>query len=612
MAPPALSIIEAQLPRAVLDMIPAAVFVAAVPTGDVIAANLSADRLCEGTAVPSLKTALHAAAPPHHAADGGDAITTAITGGTAVRHVDATLAVGHRVVPVSASIEPIHTAGVAAVVVACVPVGQWSDVAAALRRNEQRWSLALDAAHLGAWEFNPITRRLAASARCKANHGYAPDADMQVDPHLVDALSPADRAQFLSAIDSATAAGGKFELELPHRWPDGTDHWLFVAGCSVDRECMVGVSLDITERRRVEAALRDSERRYRAIVETANEGIWTLDQDARITFVNPRMSELTGYDERELLGRYKWDFVFAEDVPAMRALFDRRRQGVAEAVMDIRFRHRDGYEVWTMMSARPTYDATGRFAGALDLFTDITERRRAEQALIAADRSKDEFLAVLGHELRNPLAPILTAVSLLDQKGPRAPELERLRATIRRQTMQLSRLVEDLLDVGRIVQGKLHLDRNRVELTAIVRQALETTAPFIERRQQTVTASLGDGPLYVLADAARMVQVVANLLNNAAKYMDPGGAIEVAVTAADGMASIRVRDHGIGIPIHMLDRIFTKFVQVNEANASAPGGLGIGLALVKALVDLHGGSVAAYSDGPGTGSEFVIRLPLVP
>jgi len=561
--------------------------------------------------LPSLKTALHAAGQERGAAD-LDAITTAITGGVAISHVDATLSVGNRVVPVSVSLEPIRTSGINAMVVACVPLGRWSDAAAALRRNEQRLSLALDAAHLGAWEFNPITRRLAASAQCKANHGYPSDADMQLDPHLVDALAPLDRVRFLTAIESTAAVGGNFELELPHRWPDGTDHWIFVAGCSVDRECMVGVSLDITERKRVEAALRDSEQRYRAIVETANEGIWTLDEHARITFVNPRMSELTGYDARELLGRYKWDFVFAEDVPAMRALFDRRRQGVAEAVMDIRFRHRDGHEVWTMMSARPTYDGIGRFAGALDLFTDITERRRAEEALIAADRSKDEFLAVLGHELRNPLAPILTAVTLLDQKGPRVPELEKLRATIRRQTMQLSRLVDDLLDVGRIVQGKLHLDRQRVELTGLVRQAIETTAPLIERRRHTLTASLGDSPIYVMADAARIVQVVANLLNNAAKYMEPDGAIDVTVAADDGAASIRIRDRGIGIPIHMLDKIFTKFVQVNEENRSAPGGLGIGLALVKALVELHGGTAAAYSDGPGTGSEFVIRLPLTP
>jgi len=145
-----------------------------------------------------------------------------------------------------------------------------------------------------------------------------------------------------------------------------------------------------------------------------------------------------------------------------------------------------------------------------------------------------------------------------------------------------------------------------------VRQAIETTAPLIERRRHTLTASLGDSPIYVLADPARIVQVVANVLNNAAKYMEPDGAIEVTVAADNGAASIRVRDQGIGIPTHMLDKIFTKFVQVNEENRSAPGGLGIGLALVKALVELHGGTAAAYSDGPGTGSEFVIRLPLTP
>jgi PAS domain S-box-containing protein len=598
------------LPRALLDLIPTPVFVAAIPAGDVITANAAAERLCAGAVPASLRVALSASVR-ERSADAGT-IADAIAGGARLRDVEATLKVADRVVPVSASIEPIQTAGVPAVIVTCFPLDRWVDTSVALRRSDRRLSLALNAARLGAWEFNPVTRRLTASAQCKANHGYPPDTDLQLQPHIVDALAPDDRDRFVAAIDSAAAGAAGFELEVPHLWPDGTHHWLFVAGASVDPECMVGVTLDISDRKRVEAALRESEQRYRAIVETASEGIWTLDEQARITFVNPRMSELIGYDAQDFLGRYKWDFVFPDDVPAVRALFERRRQGVAEAVMDIRFRHRDGREVWTMMSARPIYDAAGQFSGALDLFTDITERRRAEQALIAADRSKDEFLAMLGHELRNPLAPILTAVRLLEEKGPRQPELEKLRATIRRQTMQLSRLVDDLLDIGRIVQGKLRLDPRRVDLADIVRQAIETTAPLIERRRHTVRASFSDAPIYVTVDAARIVQAVANLLNNAAKYMDDGGEIEVAVTTDGGTAGIRVRDHGIGIPADMLDRIFTKFVQVNDSDLRARGGLGIGLALVKAIVDLHGGSVAAHSDGPATGSEFIIRLPIAP
>jgi PAS domain S-box-containing protein len=477
------------------------------------------------------------------------------------------------------------------------------------QRNEERLAIALAAARLGSWEFDLATRVLTSSAQCKANHGFRPDQDMQF-PHIVDAIHADHRERFLQAIERATETRGSFEIEVPNWWPDGTDHWLLIAGRVVDPTLMVGVSQDITERRRVEQALRESEQQYRAIVDAANEGIWRLDQDARINFVNDRMAEMLAITSAEMIGRHKWDFVFQEDVAAMQGLFERRKQGVSEEVADIRFRRADGGEIWTLMSARPLYDSAGRFTGAVDLFTDITERRRAEQALRDIDRRKDEFLAVLAHELRGPLAPILTAVKLLQAKGPKDPTLQRLRDTIYRQTTQLSTLVEDLLDVGRITAGKLRLQTDRVDLRDVAQQAVEVSSVLIERRRHTLRVQLPDASVYVDADATRLVQVAGNLLSNAAKYTPDGGQIEVKVSEDAGMATLRVRDQGVGIPPEMLERIFDRFVQVGSSGHRADGGLGIGLSVVKALVDLHGGTIEAHSAGIGKGSEFTVRLPL--
>lgn len=262
-----------------------------------------------------------------------------------------------------------------------------------------------------------------------------------------------------------------------------------------------------------------------------------------------------------------------------------------------------------LMSARPLYDAAGRFTGAVDLFTNITDRRRAEEQLRDSDRRKDEFLAVLGHELRGPLAPILTAVKLLQARGPNEPSLQRLRDTIYRQALQLKTLVDDLLDVGRITAGKLRLDKRRVDLRDVARQAVEVSAALIERRRHTLTTSVPDSPVYVEGDAARLAQIASNLLNNAAKYTPDGGRIEVVVFERGGMGGLSVRDQGVGIPPEMLDRIFDRFVQVGAPGHRSEGGLGIGLSVVKALVDLHGGRVEARSAGIGMGSEFTFVIP---
>jgi signal transduction histidine kinase len=244
------------------------------------------------------------------------------------------------------------------------------------------------------------------------------------------------------------------------------------------------------------------------------------------------------------------------------------------------------------------------------VFRDVTEERKAEEALVAVSRSKDEFLAVLAHELRTPIVPIINAVEFLRMKGPPEPELQHLRDVIHRQAKQLARLVDDLLDIGRIVSGKLHVERERVDVNQIVQQAAEMCLPAIEQRGQTLDVALPNAPNHIDGDYTRLVEVVGNTLGNASKYTEERGRIDLTLSADGDRAVIRVRDNGLGISPDMLERIFERFIQIDTAAHRSRAGFGIGLALVKAIVDLHGGTVQARSEGFGRGSEFVVSLPL--
>ncbi len=250
-------------------------------------------------------------------------------------------------------------------------------------------------------------------------------------------------------------------------------------------------------------------------------------------------------------------------------------------------------------------DVEGIAVVAVEVTALINARNEAD----AANRAKDQFLAVLGHELRTPLAVISAAVGLLELKGPPDPYLQKLRKTIGRQAQHMQRLIEDLLDVGRIISGKLRLNRDRVELATLVEQAVEAASPGIERRRHTLTVVMPDTPVYVDADAARFTQVLWNLLNNAAKFMFEGGRIELSVEQAGGKALVRVRDHGIGIAPEMLERVFDRFFQAPLDDKTSEG-LGIGLAVAKTIVELHGGTIEARSDGAGMGSDFTVVIPV--
>ncbi len=238
------------------------------------------------------------------------------------------------------------------------------------------------------------------------------------------------------------------------------------------------------------------------------------------------------------------------------------------------------------------------------------ENARLYQAVREADRHKDEFLALLGHELRNPLAPVRNALAVMKMPGADASVMRQAREMMERQVEHMVRLVDDLLDVSRIMRGKVELRRERVELAAVVARAVETSQPAVDAEGHQLTVSVPPEPLWVNGDPMRLAQVVGNLLTNAAKYTERGGRIGLTAGREDGEAVLRVRDTGIGIAPELLPRLFDMFFQAERRTKKSQGGLGIGLSLVRGLVELHGGNVEAHSGGPGTGSEFVVRLPL--
>ena len=262
-----------------------------------------------------------------------------------------------------------------------------------------------------------------------------------------------------------------------------------------------------------------------------------------------------------------------------------------------------------MVSAAPLFNADAEPLGCVITMVDITGLKAAESALKEADRRKDEFLAVLSHELRNPLAPVRNAVGILKLKSPDEPELRWAREIIERQVHQMTRLIDDLLDVSRITQDRLELRRERVALAQILREAVEMSRPLITQEGHDLDVSVPPDPVLLHADGARLAQVFANLLNNAAKYTPAGGRITVSAWCEGPEVLVSVRDNGVGIAPEMLPQIFEMFLQVDRSVGRTQGGLGIGLTLVKRLVSLHQGTVEARSDGLGTGSEFLVRLP---
>jgi signal transduction histidine kinase/CheY-like chemotaxis protein len=270
---------------------------------------------------------------------------------------------------------------------------------------------------------------------------------------------------------------------------------------------------------------------------------------------------------------------------------------------------KDGRQLPIDDNVAPIRDEHGNVTGIVLIFRDVAERRRSEMALRDADRRKDEFLAILAHELRNPLAPICTALEIMRTPAADAVITGRAKDVMGRQLQHLVRLVDDLMDVSRIMRGKIELRKETVDVRSIASRAIEAAQSVIDAQGHQLSLSLPSEPVLLTTDPVRLAQVINNLLTNAAKYTEPGGRISLEVATASGEVVIRVRDNGIGIPGEMLPQVFDMFTQVDSSASRSQGGLGIGLTLVKSLVELDGGRVEAHSEGAGKGSEFVVRLP---
>ena len=364
-----------------------------------------------------------------------------------------------------------------------------------------------------------------------------------------------------------------------------------------------------------EPSLRDcSDEQYRLLTENVKDfAIFLLDTHGRIATWNSGAERILGYKEAEILGQ-PYSIIFSPQEIVNRQpeheLEIARDKGRSE---DERWHVRkDGSRLWASGVVTPLWNGAGELRGYAKVMRDITDRKKAEVDLAEANQRKDEFLAILAHELRNPLAPILNALHLLRREKLANPSQEEAANMIDRQVRQIIRLVDDLLDISRISRGKIHLRKERVELSQIVQRAVETAQHVIETRKHDLIVSLPPEAIWLEADPARLEQVVGNLLNNAAKYTEPNGRIWVTAVREGPMVILRVKDTGIGILPEMLPRVFDLFVQADRSLDRAEGGLGLGLSLVKSLVQLHQGTIEAHSPGVGQGSEFVIRLHAVP
>jgi PAS domain S-box-containing protein len=357
--------------------------------------------------------------------------------------------------------------------------------------------------------------------------------------------------------------------------------------------------------------LRASEERYQLAVRGSSAGLWDWDMRTDTMFYSPRFKALLGYTAEEFpdLPSSLPGVMHPDDLMAARkSLRDHLSQDTPYQV-ECRLRLKSGEWRWFLVTGMAKKDATGhafRMAGSV---IDVTERKRAEQVLHEANRAKDEFIATLAHELRNPLAPIRTGLEILKKDKDNGPASGRARDTMERQLAHMIRLIDDLLDISRINSGKIRLETSRIKLAGAVESALEISRPAIEGRGHDLRVELPDQPIELMADGTRIAQTLGNLLNNAAKYTPPGGHIRLKAWQDGATAVIEIRDDGVGIPRDMLDNVFSLFTQVGRTLDRAQGGLGIGLYLVRSLVELHGGNVAAASDGPGLGSTFTVRVP---
>jgi len=380
------------------------------------------------------------------------------------------------------------------------------------------------------------------------------------------------------------------------------DHTGRVAG-------FIGTVLDITEHKGTERELRESEAHFHGLADAMPHLVWTARPDGSVDYYNSRAQQYESITACEN-SSWEWRPIVHED--DLQRTVDAWESSVRSGEIyecEHRLRLSDGSFRWHLSRGVPLKNDAGEVIKWFGTATDVHDLRKTEQELRENDRRKDEFLAMLSHELRNPLAPIRNAIQAIKRIGPPEPQLQQLSDIIGRQVTHMARLVDDLLDVSRITQNKITLRKERLELMTVVGRAVEASRPLIDAHSHRLTVLLPPDPVRVEGDMTRLAQVISNLLSNAAKYTEEGGNIWLTAEVSGGEVVLKVNDDGVGIPAHILPHVFDLFTQAERSLDRSDGGLGIGLTLVRHLVELHGGRVEAHSEGLGKGSEFVVRLP---
>jgi PAS domain S-box-containing protein len=409
---------------------------------------------------------------------------------------------------------------------------------------------------------------------------------------------------------------GRFEDEGWRVRKDGTMFWSNVVITAIRNQAGVltgfaKITRDLTAQREYMEALRQSEERFRLLVDCVKDyAIFMLDPQGYVVSWNAGAARIKGYTREEIVGRHFSLFYVPEEAaagkPARELAIARQLGHVEDEGWRVR---KDGSTFWANVTITAVHDESNRLRGFAKVTRDLTERRQREELERSSERMR-EFLATLAHELRNPLAPVRNAVGVMQLETGLSPAMMHSRDLIDRQVTHLTRLVDDLLDVGRIMSDKIELRVGRVDLGELMTRAIEAARPFTDAHEQLVVPHVPDEPVSIRGDMTRLVQVLQNLLHNASKFSPAGSRIDVTGRIDYRMAVLEVRDSGCGIPAQSLDKIFQLFAQEKAAQNSGEGGLGIGLTLCKSLVEMHGGSIFASSEGLGCGSTFTLSLPL--
>lgn len=488
-----------------------------------------------------------------------------------------------------------------------------------LAASEERLRLALEGAGLGCWDMDMTSGSVVWDNRQYELQGYAPDSRPATQERWLERIHPEDAERVMTAIEHARTMRSPVSIEHRlFRADTGELRWLSVYGrFTYDSAGMAvrfsGVSQDITGRKQTESLVQVTRKRLETALEASQVILFHQDRELRYTWIhNPAL----GFDAHEVVGRRDGEiFQSAESAARMEAVKRLVLENGIPRREEVCVIH-NGSSLFYDLVVQPATDENGDITGVNCAAIDITLRKRSEEALREADRQKDEFLATLAHELRNPLAPIRFGLEIIKLAEGDAEAIANSCEIMERQIVRMTRLLDDLLDLTRIAQGKIVLQKTRLRLGEALEDAVNSASPLIEERGHKlvidIPADLIADPIHVAGDLNRLSQVFANLLDNSAKYTSPGGRIRLSIDRQGNDAIVSIEDDGVGIPEHMLGSIFNIFTQAERSSMMSQEGLGIGLNIVKRLVEQHGGSISVKSDGHGMGSRFMVRLPVVP